>query len=106
MEFVFMDNAFMVFLTVFLLVFALGLLIAGIFTVYFGSGKSRGIGAGLLVGGVLIGLLVVVACNNDIAIFEDVWLEKIFSEALVYLLGAVVGILAAIGLFLLAIMKS
>lgn len=106
MEFVFMDNAFMVFLTVFLLVFALGLLIAGIFTVYFGSGKSRGIGAGLLVGGVLIGLLVVIACNNDIAIFEDVWLEKIFSEALVYLLGAVVGILAAIGLFLLAIMKS
>ncbi len=106
MEFVFMDNAFMVFLTIFLLVFALGLLIAGIFTVYFGSGKSRGIGAGLLVGGVLIGLLVVVACNNDIAIFEDVWLEKIFSEALVYLLGAVIGILAAIGLFLLAIMKS
>ena len=106
MEFVFMDNAFMVFLTIFLLVFALGLLIAGIFTVYFGSGKSRGIGAGLLVGGVLIGLLVVIACNNDIAIFEDVWLEKIFSEALVYLLGAVVGILAAIGLFLLAIMKS
>ena len=106
MEFVFMDNAFMVFLTVFLLVFALGLLIAGIFTVYFGSGKSRGIGAGLLVGGVLIGLLVVIACNNDIAIFEDVWLEKIFSEALVYLLGAVIGILAAIGLFLLAIMKS
>ena len=106
MEFVFMDNAFMVFLTIFLLVFALGLLIAGIFTVYFGSGKSRGIGAGLLVGGVLIGLLVVIACNNDIAIFEDVWLEKIFSEALVYLLGAVIGILAAIGLFLLAIMKS
>ena len=106
MEFVFMDNAFMVFLTIFLLVFALGLLIAGIFTVYFGSGKSRGIGAGLLVGGILIGLLVVIACNNDISIFEDVWLEKIFSEALVYLLGAIVGILAAIGLFLLAIMKS
>ena len=106
MQFVFMDNALMVFLTVFLLIFALGLLIAGIFTAYFGSGKSRGIGAGLLVGGIVIGLLVFLGCYYDVSIFEDVWLEQIFSEALVYLIGALVGILAAVGLFLLAIMKS
>ena len=106
MQFVFMDNALMVFLTVFLLVFALGMFIAGIFTAYFGSGKSRGIGAGLLVGGIVIGLLVILSCNYNVSIFEDVWLEQIFSEALVYLIGALVGILAAVGLFLLAIMKS
>ena len=38
-------------LTFLLLVFGLFLVLAGVFTAYFGSGRSRSIGVGLLVGG-------------------------------------------------------
>src|SRR5436309_1031002 len=44
------------FLTILLLTFALFLLITGAFTAYFGSGKSRKIGVGLLIGGLVVGL--------------------------------------------------
>jgi hypothetical protein len=45
------------FLTVLLLTFALFMLLAGAFTAYFGSGKSRTIGIVLLVVGLIVGVL-------------------------------------------------
>src|SRR5438093_57503 len=45
------------FLTILFLTFSLFLVITGAFTAYFGSGKSRKIGVGLLVGGVIVGVL-------------------------------------------------
>jgi uncharacterized membrane-anchored protein len=45
-----------IFLVVLLLVFGLFLILAGIFTAYFGSGKSRTIGVVLLVVGLVVGL--------------------------------------------------
>jgi hypothetical protein len=45
------------FLTILLLVFGLFLILAGIFTAYFGSGKSRTIGVALLVVGLVVGVL-------------------------------------------------
>ena len=99
------------FILVFLMIFGLGLLIAGIFTVYFGSGKSRGIGAGLLVGGIVIALLIFLMAYKDILIPHEgdgaIWLwGDIIFPGLVFLGAAIVGGLAAIGMFLLAIMKS
>src|SRR3989442_1343444 len=53
----------MTFVTILLLTFALFLVITGAFTAYFGSGKSRKIGAGLLGGGIVIGLLWILAAG-------------------------------------------
>lgn len=84
-----------------LLVFGLFLILAGIFTAYFGSGKSRTIGVGLLVGGVVVGLLTLywyhTATNGLTALIE---------ESLLVIVAAVIGALAAIAIFLVAIMKS
>jgi hypothetical protein len=95
----------MEFLTVLILVFALFMLLAGIFTAYFGSGKSRMIGVALLVIGLVVGILWVVMGMDSVAII-DVDLSKVIWDAFTYILAGVVGALVAIGVFLLAIMKS
>ncbi len=91
------------FVTILLLTFSLFLVITGAFTAYFGSGKSRKIGVGLLVGGLIVGILWgwytgPVQANVDLA--------RIIVESIGVILAAVIGAAAAIGLFLLAIMKS
>ncbi|MFO7618740.1 MAG: hypothetical protein R6W91_03690 [Thermoplasmata archaeon] len=96
-----------IFLLVFMMILGLGLLIAGIFTVYFGSGKSRGIGAGLLVGGIVIALLVFLMDYMNMIIPSDMFLwDTVIFPGLVFLGAAILGGLAAVGMFLLAIMKS
>lgn len=96
-----------IFLLVFMMIFGLGLLVAGIFTVYFGSGKSRGIGAGLLVGGIVLALLVFLMDYMDMLIPADMYLwDSVIFPGLVFLGAAIIGGLAAVGMFLLAIMKS
>jgi hypothetical protein len=95
------------FLAILLLVFALFLILAGIFTAYFGSGKSRMVGVGLLVGGLVVGLLVgyfyhsgVLDSGKSGALWSLVW------EAFLVIVAAVIGALVAVGIFLVAIMKS
>ena len=91
------------FVTVLLLTFALFLVITGAFTAYFGSGKSRKIGAGLLVGGLIVGILWgYVAGPMDV----NTSLSTVVIQSIGVILAAVIGAAAAIGLFLLAIMKS
>ncbi|MCU0859658.1 MAG: hypothetical protein MUE55_03630 [Thermoplasmata archaeon] len=95
----------MEFLTVLILVFALFMLLAGVFTAYFGSGKSRMIGVALLVVGLVVGLIWgLLALGEDGMI--DVDLGKVIWDAFLYILAGVIGALAAIGVFLVAIMKS
>lgn len=95
----------MEFLTVLILVFALFMLLAGVFTAYFGSGKSRMIGVALLVVGLVVGLIWgLLALGEDGMI--DVDLGKVIWDAFMYILAGVLGALAAIGVFLVAIMKS
>ena len=99
------------FLSMLTLVFAIASIVAGIFTAYFGSGKSRGVGVGL----VLIGLLVFVIFLFGAGMLEnfiDTVPEGIldFSDTIVLgivaILGALVGAVIALGIFLLAIMKA
>lgn len=94
------------FVTVLLLVFGLFLLIAGAFTAYFGSGKSRKIGAGLLVGGLLIALIWGFLVSRYGPLDESVALIDLIIQTIGVLLAAVIGAAAAVGLFLVAIMKS
>ena len=93
------------FLTVVILVFALFMLLAGVFTAYFGSGKSRMIGVALLVIGLVVGVMWVVMGIDSVDLI-DVDLGKVVWDAFLYILSGVIGALAAIGVFLLAIMKS
>jgi hypothetical protein len=93
------------FLTVLISVFALFMLLAGIFTAYFGSGKSRMIGVALLVIGLVVGVFWVVMGMDSVNMIK-VDLSSVIWNAFVYIIAAVIGALIAIGVFLLAIMKS
>jgi len=98
-----------IFLSMLTLVFAIASIIAGFFTAYFGSGKSRAVG-GILV---IIGLLVFV-----VFFWGAGWLTSIMGrptgalrfteiwESIVAIVGAIIGALVALGIFLLAIMKA
>lgn len=95
------------FLSMMMLVFAIASIIAGIFTAYFGSGKSRAIGAILIVIGLVVGILFL-------------WFAQILSfmgeppisfcgyilNGVVAVIGAIIGALIALGIFLIAIMKA
>jgi uncharacterized membrane protein len=93
------------FLTVLLLVFGLFLVLAGLFTAYFGSGKSRTIGVALLVFGLVVGIAVW-------AIWHQSWgsggtgLLAVVEQSVLVIIAALIGALVAVGIFLVAIMKS
>ena len=92
------------FLTVLLLTFSLFMLLAGVFTAYFGSGKSRIIGVVLLVVGLIVGLVWGYLAGFTDQIAVD--LSDVIWSAFVNILAALIGALIAVGVFLLAIMKS
>lgn len=97
------------FLSMLTLVFAIASIIAGIFTAYFGSGKSRAVGAILIVIGLIVfiiflygaGLLGFMGEPSGILNFQDTIVQGVIA-----ILGAVVGAGIALGIFLLAIMKA
>ncbi len=92
-----------------MLVFAIASIIAGIFTAYFGSGKSRAVGAILIIIGLIVfvlflwgaGLLTFLGPVPAIMNFVGS-----ITKGIVAVIGAVVGALIALGIFLLAIMKA
>lgn len=96
----------MTFVTVLLLTFGLFLVITGAFTAYFGSGKSRKIGAGLLVGGLVVGIVWALGVGPYTFISNSVDLSEVIAQSIGVILSAAIGAAVAIGLFLLAIMKS
>jgi len=100
------------FLSMMTLVFAIASMIAGIFTAYFGSGKSRAVGGILIV----IGLIVLV-----VFMWGAGWLNGMLGmpgmdsmfyfkhtvlQGVIAIVGALVGALVALGIFLMAIMKA
>ena len=95
----------MQFLTVLLLTFSLVMILAGAFTAYFGSGKSRMIGVVLLVIGLIVGVVWGYLGYADMAGVE-VDISEVIWAAFVNILAALIGALVAVGAFLLAIMKS
>jgi hypothetical protein len=97
------------FLTILLLVFGLFLILAGIFTAYFGSGKSRTIGVVLLVVGLVVGVLTAYLYHTGSLAggsgYSD-QLGALLIESFLVIVAAVIGALVAVGIFLVAIMKS
>ncbi|MGD0056382.1 MAG: hypothetical protein ABSB83_00810 [Methanomassiliicoccales archaeon] len=92
------------FLTVLLLTFGLFMVLAGAFTAYFGSGKSRTIGVVLLIIGLVVGILWVYLAGFTNTVHVEV--GDVVWTAFINILAAVIGALIAVGAFLLAIMKS
>lgn len=93
------------FLAILLLVFGLFLILAGLFTAYFGSGKSRTIGVVLLVVGLVVGLLTGFLYHTDHPAGAAL-LTSLVWESFLVIVAAVIGALVAVAIFLVAIMKS
>ncbi len=89
------------FVTILLLIFGLFMILAGAFTAYFGSGRSRAIGAGLVVVGLAVGILTGYLYHIQIG-----QLGSLVWESFLVIIAALIGALVAIGIFLVAIMKS
>jgi len=103
-----MEGLVQYFLSMLTLVFAIASIIAGIFTAYFGSGKSRAVGAILIIIGIIVFILFLWGAGvlkmgtvPDIMDFVGTVINGIVA-----VVGAVVGALIALGIFLLAIMKA
>lgn len=105
-----MEGIVQYFLSMLLLVFAIASIIAGIFTAYFGSGKSRAVGAILII----IGIIVFIIFLYGAGVLESIMgvpagilnLAGTIINGIVAVIGAIVGALIALGIFLLAIMKA
>ncbi|MCI4323855.1 MAG: hypothetical protein L3K03_07565 [Thermoplasmata archaeon] len=93
---------FLGFLTILLLILGLFLLLAGVFTAYFGSGKSRTIGILLIV----VGIVVAIGGGYWYHLANHGQLASLILGAFYILLAAVIGALVAVAIFLVAIMKS
>jgi len=94
------------FVAVLLLVFALFLILAGIFTAYLGSGKSRTIGVALLVVGLVVGILIAYLFHMGDFGAKTGQLGGLIWQSFLVIVAAVIGALIAVGIFLVAIMKS
>ena len=95
------------FLTVLLLTLGLGLLIAGLFTAYFGRGKSRKVGILLAVLGIVIGVMMAMTYRMDwMAFAEDTYLIPLLWTAVRYIGAFLIGGAIALVIFLAAIMKT
>ncbi len=90
--------------TVILLTLGLGLFLAGIFTAYFGRGKSRMVGITLLIVGIIIWIGTYAIHHGEI-LNDDVFMDAL-RNGLYYVGAFVIGALIAVAIFLVAIMKT
>ncbi len=97
----------MSFLTLVVFAFALVMLVAGLFSAYFGSGKSKMAGGLMAVIGLIIGLVWAYLVGfSDISPFCEVEAWDTVYNAIIDLLGIVIGALVAVGIFLVVVLKS
>ncbi|MEA3202302.1 MAG: hypothetical protein QOE90_3730 [Thermoplasmata archaeon] len=100
-------DAIAVFSGVLVLAFGLTILFSGLFTAYFGAGKSRKIGLGL----VIVGLLTLFAWttitfNIRVITTVDAWNADQMGVGVAGVVAGALGGLVALGLFLVAIMRA
>lgn len=98
---------FQVFESILLVAFGAFTLLAGVFTAYFGAGRSRKVGLGLLIVGLLaIALFVTFTFGLAPGVQWVVWPKDQIAFGLVGVLGSTVGAFLAIALFIFAIMRA
>jgi hypothetical protein len=92
-----------VFLVIVLGIIALALLVFGILTAYFGKGKARAVGGGMIVGSII--LMLITYFLSDF-VFHFSLINEVVLGALFYLIAAVIGLIIGLLIFLGAIMKT
>jgi membrane protease YdiL (CAAX protease family) len=102
-----MDIFSLEFLTIIIFVFALVMMVTGIFSAYFGAGKNRAYGAALLV----VGLVVAIIWGwlvgfSDIEPYCDVAAWDTMYNAIIDTVAVLIGALVAVGIFLVVVLKS
>lgn len=100
-------DATAVFSGILVLSFGLTILFAGLFTSYFGAGKSRKIGLGL----VIVGLLTMFAWTTitfGINVFTtfDAWNAEQMAVGVAAVVAGALGGMVAMAMFLIAIMRA
>ncbi|MDR0888221.1 MAG: hypothetical protein LBM39_03435 [Candidatus Methanoplasma sp.] len=102
-----MDIFSLEFLTIIIFVFALVMVITGIFSAYFGAGKNRAYGAALLVVGLVVAIIWAWLVGfSEIEPFYAVEAWDTMYNAIVNTLAVIIGALIAIAIFLVAVLKS
>ncbi len=102
-----MELVSMEFLTLIVLAFALVILLAGVFSAFFGSGKSRAYGGVMAVIGLVVGVAWVYLTGfSDISPFCEVYTWDLVYNAILNLVGVLIGALVAVGIFLVVVLKS
>ena len=97
----------MSFLTLVVFAFALVMLVAGIFSAYFGSGKSKAAGGAMAIIGLVVGIVWAYLVGfSDISPFCDVNTWDTVYVAIISLIGILIGALVAVGIFLVVVLKS
>ena len=97
----------MSFLTLVVFAFALVMLVAGLFSAYFGSGKSRAAGIAMALIGLILGIVWAdLVGDSGISPFTEVDAWDVVYNAIIDLLGIVIGALIAVGIFLVVVLKS
>lgn len=95
------------FLTLVILVFAVVMILAGVFSAYFGKGKNRAYGLIMAVVGLLVAVVFsYLLYDGPIAELVAVNTWDLVYNAIVYLIGILVGALIAVGIFLVTVLKS
>ena len=102
-----LPDAAAVFAGMLVLSFGLTILFCGLFTSYFGAGRSRKIGIGL----VLVGLLTLFAWTSitfgiSIVTPIDAWTAPQMGVGIAAVAAGALGGLVALGMFLVAIMRA
>ena len=98
-----MCGLFETFYVIMIIGFSIVAFFGGLLVAKFGSGKSRAMGIGVTILGILAaGLWYYQSYMGD----ENPWRDVAISDAVLAVIGAIVGVVAGLGLFLVAIMKS
>jgi hypothetical protein len=95
------------FLTIIIFVFALIMMVAGIFSAYFGAGKNRAYGGVMFAVGLVVCVVWAYLVGfSTIEPFCDVAAWDVMYDALINVIAVVIGALVAIGIFLVVVLKS
>ncbi len=95
------------FLTLAIFAFALIMVLAGVFSVIFGSGRSRACGIAMSVVGLVVGVVwAYLVGMSDIPPFCDVDTLEIVYSAIIDVLAIAMGAIVAVAIFLVVVLKS
>jgi len=95
------------FVSLIMMSFSIVMLLAGIFAAVFGTGKSRAYGGVIAVVGLAILLIWIYLCGfSNIDFLKAVPLWDVFINGIINLIGILIGALIAVGIFLMAVLKS